>query len=43
MDPAKKESILGDIRIANKLIEMRQPTLGLQVLSIAVARMKASR
>ena len=43
MDATLKESILGDLRIANRAIELERPELGLQVLEIALARMKKAR
>ena len=43
MDPARKESILGDLRIAKALVLERRPDLGLQVLRIALERMKGAK
>ena len=43
MDPALKESILGDLRIAKTFVLERRPDLGLQVLRIALERMKGAK
>lgn len=43
MDPAKKESILGDLRMANAAINQGMTKEGLQLLEIALARMKESQ
>lgn len=40
MDPALKESILGDLRIAKALMLEGRPDLGGQVLLIALRRMR---
>jgi len=43
MDPALKESILGDLRIANALVLERRPDLGIPMFLIAFRRWEEAR
>ncbi len=43
MDPARRESILGDLRLANRLLLERRSDLGLQLLQIALKRWEDER
>ncbi len=43
MDPALKESIRGDLRLANAFINAGRPDLGQQLLVIALARQRVGR